>query len=129
MKKDKSMIETLASRQSPVKLNPPGIALLEISGGKECIDENIDFFISNLKKTEPLTPYDVEQSSNDVIMSSTRLPLFNAIKNFLYFSPDNIELSDATVEVSMFTVVYVMSIHLRDIYLKKHPEILPDHLV
>ena len=127
MKKDKTMIEILAGVHSPVRLKQPGIALLEISGGKKCIDENINFFISKLKKLKPKTPYDVQQQSNDLIMSNTNLPLFNPIKNFLYFNPDTIEVSGEKVETSMFAVVYIMSIYLRDIYLEKNPEILPQN--
>jgi len=73
-----------------------------------------------------LTPYDVEERSNSVIMGSTSSPIFNHIKNYLYFNPDTVELAGAAVEVSMFTVVYVMGLYLRDIYLEKHPELLPD---
>jgi len=125
MKKDKLMIPKIAGGQSPIRLKPPGTALLEISGGKKCIDENRAFFISTLEKNEPKTPYDVEQRAIGVVQDSMGLEIFNQIKNFLYFNQEK-ELAGEKIEISMFTVVYVMGIYLRDIYLEKHPEIMPE---
>ena len=124
MKKDKSMIPLFMSKHSPYYLNPTGIALLEASGGKKCIDENIDFFISRLEDVNPTTPYDVEEKAMGVIIGSKGLPLFNPIKNYIYFQPDIVELAGEKVEISIFATASVMGIYLRDIYLAKHPEVL-----
>ena len=127
MQRDKSMIPVFMNKKSPYYLNPTGLALLEDCGGKKCIEENIDYFISKLESTTPETPYDVEERAMKVIMSSKGLPIFNPIKNYLYFKPDIVELGGNKVEISIFAVASVMGIYLRDIYLEKHPEILTEH--
>ena len=127
MKRDKSMIPLFMSKKSPYYLNPTGLALLEDCGGKKCIDENVDYFISKLESTNPDTPYDVEERAMKIVMSSKGLPFFNPIKHYLYFKPDVVELGGNTVEISIFAVASVMGIYLRDIYLEKHPEIMPEH--
>ena len=125
MKKDKAMIDVLAVGFSPIRLKPPGMALLEVSGGKRCIDDNLDFFMKNLKKRAPMTPFDVQESSRAVVFGNFNLPIFNTVKHFLYFKPEDVELAGEKVEASMFTVTYVMGVYLRDMYLEKHPEIMP----
>ena len=39
------MIPTLAPKVSPRRLSPAGQLLLDMSGGKRCIDDNMDFFL------------------------------------------------------------------------------------
>ena len=129
MKNDKLMIPVFMGAQSPLYLKPTGIALLEVSGGKKCIDENIDFFMSKLEDIAPMTPYDVEESSLSVIVSNTGLPMFNPVKNYIYFQPETIELEGEKVEISFFAVAYLMGIYLRDIYFEKHPEILEENRI
>jgi len=127
MKRDKAMIPVFINKKSPYYLNSTGLALLEDCGGKKCIDENINYFLSELESTNPETPYDVEERAIKTVMRSKGLPFFNPIKNYLYFKPDVVELGGNEVEISIFAVASVMGIYLRDIYLKKHPEILTEH--
>lgn len=55
--------------------------------------------------------------------------MFTDIKQFIYYSPDTIELLDPAsntnkaVKLSMQSIVKLMSIYLRDIYLSKHSDI------
>jgi len=127
MKKDKAMIPVFMNKHSPYYLNPTGLALLDKCGGKRCIDDNIDYFISKLESAAPETPFDVEEGAMKTIMGSKGLPIFNQIKNYIYFQPDIVELGGKEVEISIFAVASVMGIYLRDLYLEKHPEILRKH--
>jgi len=124
-KKDKAKILELALRHSPLRLTTKGTDFLTNSGGKKLLDENIDFFISKLEATEPMTPYDVENNASNVVLECSSLPMFNPVKNFLYFTP-KLGLNEKDEEPTMFTVAYVMGLYLRDIYIEKHPEIMPE---
>ena len=127
MKKDKLMIPKLAARQSPLRLTPAGKTLLEVSGGKRCIDENLDFFVSELRDANPMTPFDVEERALGVVMRSKRQPMFSPIKNYIYYSPEMVELSGEKIELSIFSIAFVMSLYLRDLYLELHPEVIQEN--
>jgi hypothetical protein len=127
MKKDKLMIPTLTAKKSPRRLTLPGETLLEVSGGKQCIDENKSFFVSELDGTSPMTPFDVEERSLDVILRNTGMAMFNPIKNYIYYSPEVVELVGEKVELSLFSIAFVMSMYLRDLYLESHPEIIQEN--
>ena len=97
MRKDKAMIETLskvARKSSPLRLTSIGETLLEKSGGKKIIDDNIDFFIDELEKMYPKIAYDVEDYSLKVLLNNTGKDIFNNIKDFIYYSPSSIAIKD-----------------------------------
>ena len=123
MKKDKSMIETFSAKHSPRRLTEMGEKVLNESGGKRCIDENLNFFMSELEKNHPRTPYDVEEQSQNVVMRNTRLKIFDDIKRYLYETPEVVKTEDGEEEISIFIIGHVMGIYLRDIYLKAHPDV------
>jgi len=126
MQKDKTMIPPLSAKISPRRLTRVGTELLEISGGKRCIDENVDFFISEISRTNPMTPYDVEERALSTLQWNSDKSMFNHIKNYIYYSPEFVDLFGEKIEVSIFPIMYVMSLYLRDLYLEKHPELLPE---
>jgi hypothetical protein len=67
--------------------------MLEESGAKAVIDDNLDFFIGELESIDPKTPYDPEHGEN------------------------------RTIELSFPGLLNVMGVYLRDIYMQKHPGI------
>ena len=79
----------------------------------------------NYYKINPKTPYDVEEKAESTIQWSTDNDIFNSIKNYLYYGPEYIELSGVKIEVSIFQITHVMGLYLRDIYLEKHPDLIP----
>ena len=109
----------LSKRKSPKQLTDAGMELLNMSGGKECIDKHADLFISAIADRTPRVPYDVERLSMEVILARTENEVFDDIKNFIYNSSETIELDGKSVEVNIFSIGFVMSIYLRDIYLEK----------
>jgi hypothetical protein len=127
MKKDKSMIETLTAKSSPYHLTDAGKKLLEISGGKQCIDQNLDMFMSEIGSRNPLTPYDVEEMAGYAVLECKNLTIFNRIKNFLYYMPKTIEGVGNTTDISIFSMANIMVVYLRDIYLDAHPEIISEN--
>ncbi|MDR3194391.1 MAG: hypothetical protein LBT76_03745 [Tannerella sp.] len=50
--------------------------------------------------------------------------MFNDIKNYIYYAPEKETVESVEVEVSMFSIAFVMSLYLRDKYLGLHPELL-----
>lgn len=125
MKNDQDMISSFAKKCSPYQLTAAGKNLLEISKGKECIDKNLDTFTNQLKEYAPLTEYDVEENAKAVLLEASRTPLFNQIKDYLYNSPSKFtfegEGESVSAEINISTVLFVMSIYLRDKYLEKYP--------
>lgn len=128
IRNDSQAIDYLLRKCSPYKITYLGDALLDRSGGRKCIDENIDFFVERIEKMNPLVALDVEQYSLSVLNSNLKLELFNDVKDFIYNAPDPINLIDQdgnTKELSirMEDVLMVMSIYLRDKFFEKHSEI------
>ena len=124
------MIDKLAKKASPLKMTPLGEVLFEESSAKKTIDNNIDFLIKELEDINPQTAYDVEEEALSYLLRNMGSEIFADIKQFLYYSPDTIQLKDPAsgedkaVRLSMQSIIKLMSIYLRDLYLKKHPDIV-----
>jgi hypothetical protein len=127
--KDKSMIGTLIKKNSPYTITRVGMEMLEESGAKTVIDDNIDYFIRELESIDPKTPYDVEDQSINLVFRNMGNEIFNPVKNYIYYSPDKIERYDPengenqTIELSLPGLLNVMGVYLRDIYMQRHPGI------
>lgn len=130
MKFDNDMIDKLAKKASPLKMTPLGEVLFEKSSAKKTIDNNIDFLIKELEDINPQTAYDVEEEALSYLLRNMGNEIFTDIKQFLYYSPDTIQLKDPVsgeekdVRLSMQSIIKLMSIYLRDLYLKKHHNIV-----
>lgn len=128
IRNDSQAIDSLLRKCSPYKITYLGDVLLNDSKGKDCVDENIDFFIQEIEKLNPLVALDVEQYSLSVLNSNLKDHMFNEIKNFIYNVPDPMRLIDedgVTKELSIKIedILMVMSIYLRDKYFERHKEI------
>jgi hypothetical protein len=127
--KDKSMIDTFIKKNSPYTITVMGLEMLEESGAKAAIDDNIDYFIGELEAIDPKTPYDVENQSINLVFRNMGNEIFNPVKNYIYYSPETIERYDAeqgknrTIELSLPGLLNVMGVYVRDLYMQRHPEI------
>ena len=133
MKKDKSAIDGLFRKFSPYTLTDAGLKLIEISGAKKCVDENIDFFADEIQKLKPKAALDVEDNALSVLNWNTSNEIFNQIKDFVYNAPKPYVISDdngnsVVLEeaITLSVILLVTSIYLRDKYFEKHPEFLKD---
>ena len=130
MRFDNDMIDKLARKASPLKMTPLGNALFNASNAKETIDNNKDFLIKEMEKDNPVTAYDVEECALNALFRNIGHEMFNDIKHFIYYSPEKMELCDPEtgkceeVKVSIQSLVRLMSIYLRDLYLQKHKEVV-----
>ena len=126
MKFDSSMIDKLAKKASPLKMTSLGTELFNISGAKEVIDDNKEFWIEEIRKTNPNTAYDVESESINVLFRNIGSPYFDKVKKFIYYSADPLEIKDPSsgemkkVKVSIQSLIQLMGIHLRDLYLERY---------
>lgn len=115
-------------KQSPTMLNENGVALFKNINGDDFLSINKDFLIERIKKKKPRTPLDVEIGAHEVLIENTDGDMFYALKNWVYDSPA-IQIMDGDMAknyiVSLFDVCYVLSIPLRDIYLKLYPDLFP----
>lgn len=128
MKLDPAAIDSLAPKFSPRRMTKAGLSLFEKSGAKKAIDEGASIFLTQLEERKPQTPLDVEDEAYNVLMQNLSNPIFNEIKNFIYYQPEKITLQneageDIEVNISLLVLIRLMSIELRDRYLTVHPEL------
>jgi hypothetical protein len=123
---DAAIQSMIASRKSPYTLTEAGEKFLELSGGKKCVDENIDYFISELRQTKPQTAYDVEINARAVLINNKGERFFNPIKDYVYVAPKTINIDGVDVNTSFVNVILSMELYLRDKYLELHPELIPE---
>lgn len=128
MKLDPSSIDSLAPKFSPRRMTKAGMSLFEISGAKKAVNDGAETFLKQLEERKPQTPLDVEDEAYNVLMQNLSNPLFNEIKNYIYYQPEKITLKndageDIEVSISLLVLIRLMSIELRDRYLSAHPEL------
>ena len=129
MKLDNEMIEKLLKKCSPTKITSLGHVVFKETKAKEVYDNNIEFFVEELKKFDPQTPYDVEDKALSVMFLTRSDDMFNPIKEYLYYAPEIKTFTDTDtseieeVKLSMSTILKIMSLALRDEYLKRNPSI------
>lgn len=124
MKLDPEEIDLLAPKFSPRRMTKAGINLYEMSGSKAVVDANTDSLIESIKAKNPLTPLDVEDTAYLVLNNRLSEPIFNGVKNYIYFQPEKIKVDgddgEVTVTLSLALLLKLMSIDLRDRYLAKY---------
>jgi len=126
----KKIIDPLPMLQkfSPYSLTEAGKKLLEMSGGKACIDSNLDFFITKIEEMSPQTAYDAEKFAESAIWRNADNPIFNGIKDYIFLAPEILTIDGVEMITSMYNVKIAMSIYLRDKYFEVHPELLPTNV-
>jgi hypothetical protein len=130
MKLDSGMIDVLAKKSSPLKITPVGYIVLEKSTGRSIVDNNLEFFINELNKNPLNTSYDVEKFAFDIMLKNMSNEIFNSLKNFIYYSPEVIEITNpenqndiVKVKISLTILLQIMGLYLRDKYLELNPKI------
>jgi hypothetical protein len=109
---------------SPRQLSELGQELYQKSGVQRVLENNMPYFIEKLEKEHPKTALDAEDMAHFVLLSSRSEDIFNPVKNWIYNNP---KFNDTDIDMS--DINYVASLPLRNAYLQKHPEILPEEPV
>lgn len=106
---------------SPIKNTPLGEKLLNESGARKLIDDNYIEFERKIDEQKCLTAYDVQTRASRTIARMENEKIMKPLKDFIYQHPKFYENPLALADMQRVMVVY-----LRDLYLQKHPGILPD---
>ena len=125
VKEDNFPIDLFTVKHSPRRLNEKGDRLLNESGGAEFLKQHEELFLKDIAALNPTTALDVESCSLLVLMQRIDEPIFKTLKDYVYNSPSFVFGSER-YDLDLKTVCYVMSFPLRDLYLKQHPEIIPE---
>lgn len=128
--KHKDAASLFSIKNSPRQLNGIGKRVMDDMKGAEFLDAHKDFFFSLIDAYKPKTALDVENAAHAVCVASTDNDMFNGLKIFVYNSPSYI-VKDANgqekpYDLSLPDVCFILSLPLRDMYLKEHPEILTE---
>ena len=129
MERDKRMIGILVKKNSPYVITSIGYRILNDSGGKKAVDENIDFFEREINASEPKTLYDVENQAMNIIIKNIGNEAFNPVKKYIYYSPNELEAVDpetkkeVRIKLSLPSLFNIIGLYLRDKYVSKYPEI------
>jgi hypothetical protein len=109
----------LFEHNSPIQLTVKGIEVLERSGGKKYLDNNINSLIIEIEEQKYDSAFDVQNFSSIVLFQRAETEDFKLIKNWVYNNPVYKE-----VNITLVSVINVMAVHLRNVYLEKHPDLL-----
>ncbi len=131
MRFDGSMIDPLTRKCSPRIMTFVGQELFRQSGAEQAVSDNASYLISEIEKKSPATPYDVENTALNVLLGNMTHSMYEPIKNYIYYQPEIITLKnekgeDCQIHLSLNAIIRLMGIKLRDLYLAKHPEIIPE---
>lgn len=122
MKMDEGMIDTLAKKASPLKMTEAGKYLYEKSEADKTLSELAPTLLKKIEDAAPRTEYDIEQNALNALLSCLGDKEFDTIKKFVYYSPDKIKVETTGEEIKfdLYSIVRLMSIELRDLYLSTH---------
>lgn len=127
VQKDEKAAVLFSMKNSPRVLNANGKAIFDIIEGAKFISDNHDLLMQRLSEKSPTTPLDVELYAKEVCIELLANPVFERIKNIVYRHPAvAIKTLDGSETEYGFTIAdacFVLSLPIRDEYLKAHPEI------
>jgi hypothetical protein len=121
--KDVAFDPSLFQSHSPMTLTDLGKEILNVSGGKKFVDDNLDLLIGEIKKSEIKSPLDVENIAPIVINVNSALDSFTPVKNFIYNKPVY-KSGDLSTPLDLGKIAQIIGIYLRDQFLDKFPDIL-----
>jgi hypothetical protein len=112
------MLDAIITSKSPLALTELGMELLEESMAKNNIERYLSNYIADIELLNPKTGLDVDAIGQDLFWKKSETEEFNSIKNFVYHHPKYKDIS-----LDLATIIFVMSIYLRQKYYEKHPEL------
>ena len=119
MQRDKGMIEKLAKKASPLKMTKAGEELYKASHSDEALAKMKNMLMDKISGYKPRTKYDIEEAALDVLIKNMNNEHMDVVKNFVYESPDTFTTSSGEeVSFNLFALIKLMSIDLRDSYIK-----------
>ena len=125
--KDAELRDAFSLKFSPRRLNENGLKVFDDIDGKAFLSANKDFLFSKIDERNPKAALDVEEAAYYVLVVNTENEIFKPLKDFVYKSPTYTlkgqSGEDKTYDLSLNDVCFILSLPLRDMYLKEHPEL------
>jgi hypothetical protein len=132
--KDPTIRVSLFITRSPTELSEEGNKILVDSGGKAWVDHNEEMLMKDVEtyinKLHNLpTALDVQTMSPAIVKMRSNSQEFRTIKDYIYNNPFYKASADAipdlNVPITLDSVANVIGLYLRNLYLEKHPELIP----
>lgn len=127
--KDNKLDLTFFTSNSPIQLTPAANEVLFKSGAKYFIDKNINNLIEQIEINKFKTALDIQSFAPALLWNYSYDTSFDGIKNYLfknpYFNSKSKDGEDLAIPLDLDTIINIMGIYLRDIYLEKHPQLKP----
>jgi hypothetical protein len=117
----------MMQKKSPCQLSEEGERIFEEIGGGSFLEANGQRLIDEMERKRPQTPFDVELFARSALLDMLSDPAFNEIKRWVYDAPMRKQIISGVEKeyvVSIDDVIFVLSIPLRDLFLKFHPELV-----
>ncbi len=124
-----SSASAFSIKRSPRQLNEKGKELFNACGGRDLLENNSEMLLEMILRSNPKTALDVESQAYEVLAVNQDKDMFNGVKQWIYNSPNweiDTPQGKEQYSITLADVCFVVSIPLRDMYLSKHPEILPE---
>ncbi len=126
--KHKDAASIFSMKNSPRQLNDVGKRLLADIKGEEFLAKYQQELFTLIESYAPKTALDVENAAHEACMSCVNKDIFNGFKNFIYNSPSfmikNNDGQERPYDLTIPDICFVLSLPLRDMYLKEHPQIV-----
>ena len=116
-------VDSVSKKNSPRMLNTLGNSLFEKMNGKQFLEENKNALYAYIDKSNPQTALDVELQAQSACVSMADSGAFNPIKVFVYNCPIQKDEAGQDFELTLGGAMFILSLPLRDMYLKDHPQI------
>lgn len=107
---------------SPIQLTEFGKEVLETSGAKKFIDDNLEKLISLVEEEKVTVPIDIENAIMLIFYNEYDTEKFTPIKNFIFNNPVYTK-DNSNTEINVSVIIKAMAIYMRNKYLERHPEI------
>lgn len=125
--KYKDASKLFSVKNSPRQLNEFGKKVFGDIEGNEFLQANKEFLFAQIDVYNPQTALDVENAAHAACLVSADNEIFNRIKSIVYNSPSykvkDIDGKEKDYDLTLPDVCFVLSVPLRDMYLKEHTEI------
>lgn len=106
-------------KNSPYSLTNLGNALLDRSNAKDIIEQNKAYFFDKINKLPNATNFDIERASISAVIDSFSMDFMNQIKDFLYNSPDRINIGGVKEKFTINDLQVAMAVYIRDLYIEE----------
>lgn len=111
--------ETFMQKNSPYKLTEFGQKIYNEVNGEQFLNDNKEVLFTYIDERKPLTRLDVEELAAQALFMQTSKPIFNYIKDYVYEAPAYKDADGKTSELTVGDICFILSIPLRDMYLKE----------